>query len=221
MMIAMPEPARSYLALGDSYTVGESVEPSEAWPRILARLLEDRGQRLGSPTIVARTGWTTDELLEAAAGTISPPNPALVTLMVGVNDQYRGRPIGELRGGFQRLLEMVVERAPSSRLLVLSIPDWGATPFASGRDRGAIAAAVDSFNAEERVLVHAAGARWLDITPLSRKAAADPALVAEDGLHLSSLAHRLVAEAALEPALRILGFPESRPEGFSPGGGSA
>lgn len=221
MMIAMPEPARPYLALGDSYTVGEGVEPSQAWPRVLARLLEDRGHRLGNPTIVARTGWTTDELLEAAVGATCPSNPALVTLMAGVNDQYRGRPIVELKAGFRRLLEIVAERAHSSRLLVLSIPDWGATPFASGRDRGAIAAAVDSFNAEERMLVHAAGARWLDVTSLSRRAAADPALVAADGLHFSSLAHRLVAEAALEPALEILDFLEDQPEGFSSGGGSA
>lgn len=221
MMIAMSKPVRSYLALGDSYTVGEGVVPSQAWPRVLARLLEDRGHRLGSPTIMARTGWTTDELLEAAAGSISPPTPALVTLMVGVNDQYRGRPIGELRAGFQRLLEMVAERTPSSRLLVLSIPDWGATPFASGRDRGAIASEVDSFNAEEKALVRAVGARWLDITPLSRKAADDPALVADDGLHFSSLAHSLLAEVALEPVLQILGSPEGFPEGFSSGDGSA
>ncbi|MFN2238769.1 MAG: SGNH/GDSL hydrolase family protein [Thermoanaerobaculia bacterium] len=217
----MPRPAPPYLAFGDSYTVGEGVEPSEAWPRVLARLLGDRGHRLEEPTIVARTGWTTDELLEAALGTISPPNPALVTLMVGVNDQYRGRPVGELRAGFHRLLGMVAERAPASRLLVLSIPDWGATPFASGWDRNAIAAAVDTFNAEERALVHAAGARWLDVTPLSRKAAADPALVAGDGLHFSSHAHRLVAEAALAPVLQILGNIEARAEGFPLSGGSA
>ena len=221
MMIAMPEPAPSYLAFGDSYTVGEGVEPSEAWPHFLIRLLEDRGHRLEGPTIVARTGWTTDELLEAASGAVCPPDPALVTLMVGVNDQYRGRPIGELRAAFRHLLEMVAERAPSSRLLVLSIPDWGATPFAAGRDRDEIAAAVDTFNAEERSLVHSAGARWLDVTPLSRKAAADPALVAGDGLHFSALAHRLVAEAALSPALQILGKLAGRPEGFSPGRGSA
>lgn len=217
----MPESASPYIAFGDSYTVGEGVEPSEAWPHVLIRLLEDRGRSLEGPTIVARTGWTTDELLEAAVGASSPPNPALVTLMVGVNDQYRGRPLDELRKGFESLLEMVAKRAPSSRLLVLSIPDWSATPFAAGRDRGAIAAAVDAFNAEERELVDAAGARWLDVTPLSREAAADPALVAGDGLHFSRLAHRLVAEAALAPVLQILGNLESRPEGFLPGGGSA
>lgn len=203
----MPEPASPYLAFGDSYTAGEGVEPSEAWPRVLVRLLADQGRRLEGPTIVARTGWTTHELLEAADASISPPDPALVTLMVGVNDQYRGRPLSELREGFQRLLAMVAKRAPSSRLLVLSIPDWGVTPFAAGRDRKAIAATVDSFNAEERALVHAARARWLDITPLSRAASSDPALVAGDGLHFSSFAHRLVAEAALAPALQILEVP--------------
>jgi lysophospholipase L1-like esterase len=218
MMTSMPKAAPAYLALGDSYTVGEGVEPSESWPRVLTRLLGDRGRQLAAPSIVARTGWTTDELLESAAGAILPPDPALVTLMVGVNDQYRGRPLGELREGFERLLEMVAMKVPTSRLLVLSIPDWGATPFAAGRDRSAIAAAVDSFNAEEREMVRTAGARWLDITPLSRKTAAEPALVAGDGLHFSPLAHRLVAEAALTPALDIL---KGLPEGFLPGGGSA
>ena len=221
MMVAMPEPSRAYLALGDSYTVGEGVEPAEAWPCVLVGLLEERGYRLESPAILARTGWTTDELLEAAEGTTVPPNPALVTLMVGVNDQYRGRPVSELRRGFQRLLEMVAQRAHLSRLLVLSIPDWGVTPFAAGRDRSAIAAAVDTFNGEEMGLVEAAGARWLDIAPLSREAASNPALVAEDGLHFSPLAHRLVAEAALEPALEILASRNDPPEGFGAGGGSA
>ena len=204
MMAGMPEASRAYLALGDSYTVGEGVEPSETWPFVLVRLLERLGHCVDGPTVVARTGWTTDELLEVAEGTTFPPSPALVTLMVGVNDQYRGRPVSEVRAGFGRLLEMVMQRAPSSRLLVLSIPDWGVTPFASGRDPGAIAAAVDAFNDEEKGLVYAAGARWLDITPLSREAASNSDLVAGDGLHFSPLAHRLVAETALEPALEIL-----------------
>jgi lysophospholipase L1-like esterase len=221
MMLTMREPAPTYLAFGDSYTVGEGVEPTEAWPHVLIRLLEDRGYRLEGPAIIARTGWTTDELLEAARSAISGSDPLLVTLMIGVNDQYRGRPVDELREGFQRLLEMAAERAPSSRLLVLSIPDWSVTPFASGRDRGAIAAAIDSFNVQEKALAQQAGARWLDVTTLSRRAAADPAFVAEDGLHFSSFAHRLVAEAALTPALQIVGSLERRAEGFSPGGGSA
>ncbi|MFN2443554.1 MAG: SGNH/GDSL hydrolase family protein [Thermoanaerobaculia bacterium] len=206
----MQNASRTYLALGDSYTAGEGVAARESWPHVLNGLLEARGHRLDL-SVVARTGWTAAELHEAARNAPLPAKPALTTLLVGVNDQYRGLPIESFREELGRLLELVAGRGPSSRLLVLSIPDWGVTPFATGRDRAAIALSIDSFNETARTLALASGARWIDITPLAREAAGNPALLAGDGLHFSPLAHRLLAESALSPALEIL---EVSPEGF-------
>lgn len=210
-MNAMQNARRTYLALGDSYTAGEGVGARESWPHLLNGLLEARGHRLDL-SVVARTGWTAAELHEAARSAQLPAKPALTTLLVGVNDQYRGLSIESFREELGRLLDLVAGPTPSSRLLVLSIPDWGVTPFANGRDRAAIALSIDSFNETARTLALASGARWIDIAPLSREAAGNPALLAEDGLHFSPLAHRLVAESALPPALDIL---EVSPEGFS------
>lgn len=169
-----------YLALGDSYTIGESVDPGERFPVQLARALN-----LGEPQIIARTGWTTDEL-NAAIDAANPQGPFdLVTLLIGVNNQYRGRSADEYRTQFAALLQRAVGFAGGdpSRVIVVSIPDWGVTPFAEGRDRAKIATEIDQFNAVNREEAQRAGAKWVDITPISR--GSDAALVAADGLHPS------------------------------------
>lgn len=194
-----------FLALGDSYTVGEGVGAEERWPARLLDLLRDRGLDV-TAEIVARTAWTTDELHDAIAAS-NPRGPFdLVTLMIGVNDQYRGRSIEEFCAGFEPLFVTAVELAGgrADRTVLVSIPDWGCTPFAAGRDGAAIARDIDAFNAWLRARAEAAGAAWVDVTPISRCMSDDPALVAADGLHPGGEIHRRWANAVAPAAIRIL-----------------
>lgn len=176
-----------FLALGDSYTIGEGVDPTERWPVQLTRQLCEAGFDLADPTLIARTGWTTDEL-NAAIDRANPAGPYdLVSLLIGVNNQYRGREVEQYRIEFTALLGRAIGFAAGrpDRVLVLSIPDWGATPFAERRDRAAIAAAIDRFNAVNREAAEHAGVVYVDVTPISRKAIHDASFIAEDGLHPS------------------------------------
>lgn len=178
---AMSESARvRYLALGDSYTIGESVPSNERFPVVLAKTW-----KLGEPQIIAKTGWTTDEL-NAAIDAADPKGPyELVTLLIGVNNQYRGRDAEQYRGEFAGLLKRAIGFAggDARKVIVVSIPDWGVTPFAEGRDRAKIAAEIDRYNAINREESLRAGAQYVDITPISRQH--DASLVAADGLHPS------------------------------------
>jgi lysophospholipase L1-like esterase len=195
-----------FLALGDSYTIGEGVGEDERWPMRLAAMLRERGVAVGDPQIVARTGWTTDEL-SAAIDEADPQGPyALVTLLIGVNNQYRGRDAGEYRAEFAALLARAIGFAGGepSRVVVLSIPDWGVSPFAEGRDRARIAAEIDAYNAINRDEAARAGARWVDVAPQSRDAGPDPAWLATDGLHPSGRAYQVWANLALPEALAAL-----------------
>jgi lysophospholipase L1-like esterase len=173
----------TFLALGDSYTIGESVAPADRFPNQLARAL-----KIADPEIIAKTGWTTDEL-EWAIHQAKVHGPFdLVTLLVGVNDQFRGRTAEAYKKEFDVVLKRAIALAGGhpARVVVISIPDWGVTPFAEGRDRKKIAAEIDHFNAiNQKEAIHA-GARYADITPMSRHAAADRSLVAQDGLHPSA-----------------------------------
>ena len=178
--VSAPSHAR-YLALGDSYTIGESVAPAERFPNQLAAAMS-----LGEPMIIAKTGWTTDEL-NAAIDAADPKGPFdLVTLLIGVNNQYRGRDAEQYRGEFAALLRRAIGFAggDAKKVVVISIPDWGVTPFAEGRDRLKIATEIDVYNAINREETARKGARYVDITPISRRN--DPSLVAGDGLHPSA-----------------------------------
>jgi lysophospholipase L1-like esterase len=192
-----------YLALGDSYTIGESVPAGERWPVQLAAMLAKEGLALETPQIVATTGWTTDELwtgIDQAA----PQGPFdLVSLLIGVNDQYRRREASEYAAQFRVLLARATEFAGGipGRVLVLSIPDWSVTPFARGRDRAGIARAIEQFNALNLAETQRTGARYVDVTPSSRQAALDSALIAGDGLHPSGKMYTDWARLAL-PAAR-------------------
>jgi lysophospholipase L1-like esterase len=179
----------------------------ERWPEQVAQALRGRGVAVGDPKIIARTGWTTDELSKAIDADRPEGTYALVTLLIGVNDQYRGRPAAEYRQPFVNLLHRAIAFAGGNarRVVVVSIPDWGATPFATGRDRAAIAAEIDRFNAISREDSARAGARWVDVTAISRRAASDRSLVAGDGLHPSAKMHGQWVEpiaAAAAEALR-------------------
>ncbi len=195
-----------FLALGDSYTIGESVAAAERWPMQLTALLRGRGIEMEDPLLIATTGWTTDELA-AGIDHARPRGPYdLVSLLIGVNNQYRGRDAEEYRAQFAALLQRAIAFAGGrpGRVLVLSIPDWGVTPFAAGRDREAIASAIDLFNAVNREETARAGARYIDVTPVSREAARQAALIASDGLHPSGQMYTAWTALALPEALEAL-----------------
>jgi lysophospholipase L1-like esterase len=203
---APPAPEIRILSLGDSYTIGEDVGDADRWPVRLAAMLRARGVRAGHPTIVARTGWATDELARGIddAGVTAPFD--VVTLLIGVNNQYRGRPVSEYGDQFRALLAAATRFAghDARRVMALSIPDWGLTPFAAGRDRAQIAADIDAFNETNRREAEQAGARYVDITPISRRVPQEPALVASDGLHPSGEMYARWAAAALPIVLDML-----------------
>jgi lysophospholipase L1-like esterase len=195
-----------FLALGDSYTIGESVPATERWPVQLTAMLNAEGIPLGAPQIIARTGWTTDELSAAIDAAAPQGTYDLVSLLIGVNNQYRNRDAEQYRTELRTLLQRAVAFAGGepSRVLVLSIPDWGVTPFAASRDRAKIASEIDVYNAVKREEASRIGARWVDITPGSRMAATDPTLVAGDGLHPSGSEYAKWARAAFAPARAAL-----------------
>lgn len=193
-----------YLALGDSYTIGESVLELERWPNQLAALLEADGIQ-AEVTIIARTGWTTTELWEGIQMHDLQPPYDLVSLLIGVNNQYRGYDMGEYREEFIFLLNKAIEYAggKSERVIVLSIPDWGVTPFAADRDRERIAREIDAFNSVNREAAENAGAQYVDVTPASRTASDDVELIAEDGLHPAGKMYAAWAKQVL-PVVRAI-----------------
>lgn len=198
----------TYLALGDSYTIGEAVPPEGRWPVQLAQALREEGIALADPRIIATTGWTTDELewgLDAAEplGTYD-----LVSLLIGVNNQYRNRSAVAYAGEFHTLLQRAIRyaRGRADRVMVLSIPDWGVSPFAANdkRDAATIGNEIDAFNASARTVCGKEGVCFVDITPYSREHGAEPAMIAEDGLHPSAAMYTLWAQAALPVARKLL-----------------
>ena len=196
-------PPLHYLALGDSYTIGEAVPAHERWPLELVRRLRRRGVVIDDPRIVAVTGWTTDELAAGMdAAELSPPFD-LVTLQIGVNNQYRGRPPGEYRTQFAALLARAIALASghAGHVVVLSIPDWGVTRFAreQARDAVRIAYELDVFNAIARDEASRAGAHFVDITGISRR---HPMFIARDGLHPSAAQYRLWVDR-IAPVVRM------------------
>lgn len=198
-----------FLALGDSYTIGEGVAAAERWPNQLADLLRARGIAVSDPEIMARTAWTTDELMDAI-DEARPTGPFdLVTLLIGVNDQYRSRPIEQFQSGFGPVLDQAIgfARGGPARLIVVSIPDWGATPFAEGRDRALITREVGDYNAAARALTEQRGAHWHDVTEVSRQMIVDPSLVVSDGLHPSGAMYAAWAASLAPLAAKILSFP--------------
>lgn len=202
----MSPPTTRYLALGDSYTIGEGVQPADRWPERLAAALRSEGISMDQPTVVARTGWTTQELGEGMDAAVLAPPYDLVSLLIGVNDQYRGRPRAGYEEEFGRMLARAVGLAGgrAGRVLVLSIPDWGVTPFAEGRDRDRVREEIDGFNAAARDGALAAGAGWVDVTEISRTRGAEPGMLAEDGLHPSGAMYAEWAALALPAAREML-----------------
>ena len=198
----------SYLALGDSYTIGEGVDAAGRWPVQLAAALRTHGIDLADPRILATTGWTTDELSAAIDAAEPLGTFDLVSLLIGVNNQYRGRSVDAYRDEFDALLARATGFANgrADRVLVLSIPDWGVTPFAiqSGRDRIRIADELDACNAAARDACAARGIAFVDITPASRALGGAPEMLADDGLHPSAAMYVEWMRLALPAARRLL-----------------
>lgn len=180
------------LALGDSYTIGEGVDPSGSWPAQLRSKLEIEGFKMSDLPILARTGWTTEELDQAIQEADINPVFDMVTLQIGVNDQYRGYPLERFQKGYIGLIQQALGFADerSERVVAVSIPDWGVTPFAMGRDVIKIAKEIDLFNAAARSLASEYGLIWIDVTEASRAAGDQADLLASDGLHPSALQYK-------------------------------
>jgi lysophospholipase L1-like esterase len=185
----------SYLALGDSYTIGESVPLHESFPYQTVQLLRKAGLSFHAPEIVAKTGWTSSELAEHILHTKLNDTYDFVTLLVGVNNQYRELPADDFKTDFQFLLRKAIHLAGDrvERVIVLSIPDWGATPFAAKRDAKKISAEIDGFNKICESAAKEMKTHYVDITPGTRKAKDDKSLVAGDQLHYSGKEHAMWA----------------------------
>ena len=180
---------KTYLALGDSYTFGESVTENQRLPVQVSSQLNGLGIRVSAPEIIARSGWTTGDLLDKL--NTEPPlltNYNIVTLLIGVNNQYRGRKVEEYIPGFESLLKQAIQFAgnDTGHIIVLSIPDWGVTPFAEGRDRKQIAREIDQFNSANETIAKKYNVHYINVTESTREAVSDKSLLASDGLHPSA-----------------------------------
>jgi len=184
---AVANDSLSYLALGDSYTIGEAVVRKDSYPYQLTGLLNASALKVATPTIIATTGWTTDNLINAIANSnITNKKFDFVTLLIGVNDQFQHLSQENYTVKFTEVLNTAINfaKGDTSRVFVLSIPDYGVTPFAGGND-AVIGPQIDQFNAINKEISAKAGVNYLDITGISRQAATNPALIAPDGLHPS------------------------------------
>jgi lysophospholipase L1-like esterase len=181
----------TYLALGDSYTIGEMVGDTERFPVQLSARLNFDSIDIADPLIIAKTGWTTDELLAAIQEKNVKDTFSIVTLLIGVNNQYRGRDAENYRSELKQLLDIAINYAGGKKehVFVLSIPDWGVTPFAEGKERSKIAAEIDKYNRVKKEECDKLGVKYYDITEISRST--EPDMIASDGLHPSGKMYKL------------------------------
>ncbi|HLO80302.1 MAG TPA: SGNH/GDSL hydrolase family protein [Chitinophagaceae bacterium] len=190
----------TYLALGDSYTIGESVPAAENFPNQLVRMMREKGADVAAPDIVAKTGWTTAELKDGIAAAKLRESYDYVTLLIGVNNQYRNLAPEDYAREFEQLLKMAIQFAggKSSNVIVVSIPDWGATPFARDRDRGKITEQINDFNLRNSRISAKHNVKYVDITEGTREALINPELVAGDKLHPSGVEYNRWSKAILK-----------------------
>lgn len=188
-----------YLALGDSYTIGESVTEAERWPVQLTVALRKKQLDVEGPAIIATTGWRTDDLKNAIGKAALRDNFDLVSLLIGVNNQYQGKPADQYAIEFEDLLNTALKLAGGrkEKVFVVSIPDYGYTPFGQPR-QPEITKALDQFNAINKQITEKAGIAYVNITDISRSGLAQPDLVASDGLHPSGKMYALWVERILD-----------------------
>ena len=197
-------PKRTFLALGDSYTIGQSVDEKDRWSMQLVDLLKTDFS-FTKHDIIARTGWTTEELTNAINAQKVTEQYDMVSLLIGVNNQYRGQSLEKYRTEFRALLNVSVSfaRNQPKRVFVLSIPDWGMSPFGKGSDSQRIGTEIDAFNGVAKDECRKLGIVFIDITELTRKNT-DINYFASDKLHYSGKMHLLWAKEALTSAKNIL-----------------
>jgi lysophospholipase L1-like esterase len=178
---------KTFLALGDSYTIGQSVMEYERFPNQTVTKLKNLHFNFLQPDIIATTGWTTSDLINALNKNIPQHVYSVVSILIGVNNQYQGKSLTQYKTEFTELLNRAVIYANNKpgHVFVLSIPDYSVTPFARGSDIAKIAREIDEFNAANKEISFNAGVHYLDITDVSRQAKTSPSLIATDGLHPS------------------------------------
>jgi lysophospholipase L1-like esterase len=188
-----------FLALGDSYTIGESVPPSESWPVQLVDSLRKRGKNMAAPVILAVTGWRTDDLKNAINAAKLKAEFGMVALLIGVNNQFQGKDLKQYGVEFEELLKTAILFAGGKKenVFVVSIPDYGFTPFGQAR-KNAISPAIDSFNDVNQIITQSHGVQYINITDISRQGLVDPSLVAADDLHPSGKMYTLWVEKILK-----------------------
>lgn len=187
---------KTFLALGDSYTYGESVEENQKLPYQIAVQLNGLGLNTSAAEVIARTGWTSGDLLSRLSDNPpSLPHYGIVTLLIGVNNQFQGASQEQYRREFEALVDKAIGYAGNNpnHVFVLSIPDWGVMPFATYRNKELIAKQIDSFNVINKKISLSKNVHYTDVTDISRLAASNPALIAVDGLHPSGEQYRMWA----------------------------
>lgn len=196
---------KTYLALGDSYTIGQGVLAAQRFPAQTVTLLRQEGISIADPVYIGQTGWTTANLQSAIAAQNPPITYDVVTLLIGVNDQYQRMDTGGYAIRFTQLLEKAVQlgKGKPANVFVLSIPDYSATPFVPASDKERVSKEIDYFNNINRRITTAYNISYTDITPSSREAASNPALVASDNLHPSGLEYKKWAEL-LAPKIKAV-----------------
>ncbi|HEY0743856.1 MAG TPA: SGNH/GDSL hydrolase family protein [Chryseosolibacter sp.] len=188
-----------FLALGDSYTIGESVAEDQRWPIQLVKQLKARGKNFDAPQIIATTGWRTDDLKEAIIAANPPKDFDMVSLLIGVNNQYQGKSVESYAPEFEELLKMAIAFAggDKERVFVVSIPDYGYTPFGKEKQES-ITKALNDYNRVNKEITMKYGVKYFNITDISRKSFEDPGLVANDGLHPSGKMYKQWVEVIIE-----------------------
>lgn len=190
----------TYLALGDSYTIGEQVPMHENFPYQTVDLLRKQRFDVADPVIIATTGWTTDELAASIREHNIQDKFSFVSLLIGVNNQYRGRDVENYKEEFTQLLTQAIAFANDQpqKVFVISIPDWGVTPFANGKDHGKIAEEINAYNAACKEIAEAHKCQFIEITESTRKNGKDKDYLAGDGLHPSTKEYTIWAERLAE-----------------------
>lgn len=194
------------LTLGDSYTIGESVALHESFPYQMVQALRNDGLHFHAPEIIAKTGWTSFELAEHLLHTKLNEQYDFVTLLVGVNNQYRGASVKEFGEDFNFLLRKAIHLSGEKpdHVMVLSIPDWGITPFAKEKNSDKISHEIDAFNKICESAAKELQTHYINITEDTRKAKGDESLLASDGLHYSEKAHAVWAEKVADVIKQLI-----------------
>ena len=186
----------NYLALGDSYTIGQGVNEQERFPDQLTAKFAQKNYLVSEPLILAKTGWTTANLDAAIISENLTETFDIVTLLIGVNNQFQGRSIAKFQIQFSDLLTKAITFAKNKpeNVIVVSIPDWGVSPYANSLDRAKISKEIDAFNEVKKEETLKMNAKFVDITPISRLALNNSEFIASDNLHFSGEMYGLWVE---------------------------